>query len=92
MHMKIKLITEEAPFHAIGEVRWYDVVRDTAELTYQLGVEFLEVKDIEKKQLVRFLKKHETNRGVFRKLFAVIPLTKITVICKQVGKVSSVFL
>ncbi|MDO8720819.1 MAG: PilZ domain-containing protein [Syntrophales bacterium] len=41
LHMKIKLITEEAPFHAIGEVLWYDVVRDTAGFTYQLGVESL---------------------------------------------------
>lgn len=69
LHMKIKLIPEEAPFYATGEVRWYDGMRDTAEFTYQLGVEFLEIKDIEKKQLVRFLKINKTNRGFFRKLF-----------------------
>src|SRR4030067_1043125 len=37
LHMEIKLVPEEPPFHAIGEVRWYDSARDPAEFTYQLG-------------------------------------------------------
>ena len=69
LRMKIELIPGEAPFHAIGEVRWYDSVRDQAEFTYQLGVEFLEIKDSEKKQLIRFLKTHDTKKGGIRKLF-----------------------
>ena len=69
LHMKITLIPEEPPFYAIGEVRWYDTVRDPSEFTYQLGVEFLKIKDIEKKQLIRFLKNHKTKKGGIRKLF-----------------------
>lgn len=68
--MKIELIPAEAPFYAIGEVRWYDVAHDTIELTYHLGVEFLKIEDMEKKQLARFLKEQETNKGR-RKLFGM---------------------
>ena len=71
LRMKIELIPEEAPFYAIGEVRWYDVARDTAELTYHLGVEFLEIEERGKNQLARFLKEHETKMGG-RKLFGIM--------------------
>ena len=33
---------------AIGEVRWYDVVRDANECIYQIGIEFLDIKDGER--------------------------------------------
>ena len=63
LRMKIELISAEAPFYAIGEVRWYDVARDTAELTYLMGVEFMGFNDMEKNQLVSFLKKHATKNA-----------------------------
>jgi hypothetical protein len=67
--LKIKLIPDEPPFTAIGEVRWYDVVRDAPEFMYQIGIEFLDIKDNGKDQLMRFLKSHKTNNGFFHKLF-----------------------
>ena len=69
VRLKIELIPEEPPFMAIGEVRWYDVVRDATECMYQVGIEFLEIKDNGKEQLARFLKRHKTGDGFFRKLF-----------------------
>lgn len=69
LRLKIALIPEEPPFTAIGEVRWYDVVRDATECMYQVGIEFLEIKDNGKEQLARFLKSHKTGDGFFRKLF-----------------------
>ncbi len=69
LHLKIDLIPEEPPFTAIGEVRWYDVVRDATECMYQIGIEFIDIKDNGKKQLARFLKSHKTGDGFFRKLF-----------------------
>ena len=69
LRLKIELIPEESPFTAIGEVRWYDVVRDAAESVYQIGIEFIEIKDNGKGQLARFLKSHKTAGGFFRKIF-----------------------
>ncbi len=69
LRLKIDLIPDEPPFTAIGEARWYDVVRDANECTYQVGIEFLDVKDQGKNQLGRFLKKHRTSGGLFRRLF-----------------------
>ncbi len=69
LHMKIELIPEEAPFSAIGEVRWYDVAQDSAEFMYQIGVAFVQIKYSGKKQLARFLKKYETPKGILGKLF-----------------------
>ena len=59
LRLKIELLPAEAPFYATGEVRWYDVARDTVELTYHLGVEFLEFKDRGEDQLLRFLRAQE---------------------------------
>ncbi len=69
LHLKIELIPEEPPFTAIGEVRWYDVPRDTTGCMYQIGIVFIDIKDKGKDQLVRFLKRHRTNGGFFRRLF-----------------------
>ena len=69
LRLKIELIPEESPFTAIGEVRWYDVVRDETGCLYQVGIEFMEIKDHGKDLLGRFLKRHRTNGGFFRKLF-----------------------
>jgi hypothetical protein len=63
LRMQIELIPAEAPFQAIGEVRWYDVARQTDGLTYLLGVEFMGLNDLGKNQLLRFLKKQETNQA-----------------------------
>ena len=67
LYLKIDLIPNEPPFTAIGEVRWYDVARDAIEFMYQIGVEFLEIKDNGKDQLIRFLKSHKTNNDVLAK-------------------------
>jgi hypothetical protein len=69
LHMTIELIPGEPPFTAIGEVRWYDVVRNNTECVYQIGIEFLEIKATGKDQLHRFLKTHTINVGIFHKLF-----------------------
>jgi hypothetical protein len=69
LHMTIELIPEEPQFTAIGEVRWYDVARGTTECLYQIGIEFLDIKGQGKDQLLRFLKSHKNNKGLFHKLF-----------------------
>jgi hypothetical protein len=69
LKLNIALIPEEPPFTAIGEVRWYDVVRHANESMYQVGIEFLEVKDNGKDQLARFLKSRRTGVGFFRRFF-----------------------
>jgi len=70
LHMTIKLLPEDPPVTAIGEVRWYDIVRDTTtECLYQIGIEFLDIKATGKDQLHRFLKSHKINEGLFDKLF-----------------------
>ena len=68
LRLKIDLIPDEPPVTAIGEARWYDIVREANECTYQVGIEFLDVKDLGRDQLARFLKRHRTG-GFFRKLF-----------------------
>ena len=69
LHLTIALIPEEQPFSAIGEVRWYDVARDTNGYMYQVGIEFMDIKGNGKDQLVRFLKSHRSKDGFFHKLF-----------------------
>jgi hypothetical protein len=69
LHLKIDLIPEEPPFTAIGEVRWYDVVRDAAECLYLIGIEFIEIEDKGKTQIARFLKSHRSDGGFFHRLF-----------------------
>jgi len=70
LHLKIDLIPEKPPFTAIGEVRWYDVVHDDAtECMYQIGIEFINIKDNGKTQLAKFLKSHKTGGGFFHRLF-----------------------
>ncbi len=68
LHMTIKLIPDEPPFSAIGEVRWYDVARDRTQCLYQIGIEFLDIKETGKEQLHRFLKNH-ANKGLLHKFF-----------------------
>jgi hypothetical protein len=77
LHLKIDLFPEEPPFVAIGEVRWYDVVRNTTGCMYQIGITFIDIKDNGKDQLARFLKSHKTGDGFFRKLFKK-PLLRFT--------------
>ena len=72
VQLKIELIPEEPPFIAIGEVRWYDVIRNANDCMYQIGIEFLEIKGKGKDQLAKFLKRHKTTKtgdGFFHKLF-----------------------
>jgi hypothetical protein len=61
--MKMSLIPEEPPLQALGEVRWYDIVHDETPCIYLLGVEFVEIKDSGKAQLLRFLKSHKHTDG-----------------------------
>jgi cold shock CspA family protein len=68
LHLSIELIPEEPPLMVIGEVQWYDIADDISEFTCRLGVAFIEIKDGGKDQLARFLKKHQNNKGYFKKL------------------------
>jgi hypothetical protein len=61
LHLMIELSPEEPPFEAIGELCWYDVARDTAELMYHIGIEFIDINGNRKEQLARFLKKHKSD-------------------------------
>jgi c-di-GMP-binding flagellar brake protein YcgR len=67
IYMNIELIPNEQLFEAIGEVRWYDILRD--EYIYQVGVAFIDIKNNGKEQLLRFLKTLKSNKGYFHKLF-----------------------
>jgi hypothetical protein len=60
--MKMDIIPGEPPVSALGEVRWYDVVRDSTACFYQLGVEFIEIEEDGKAQLARYLKGYSKNR------------------------------
>ena len=68
LHLSIELIPEEPPLMVTGVVQWYDVSRDIPEFIFRLGVVFIEIKDVGKDQLARFLKKHQSNKGYFEKL------------------------
>lgn len=68
LHLSIELIPDEPPFMATGEVLWYDAAYDIPEFICRLGVAFIEIKDGGKDQLARFLKKHQDNKGYFKKL------------------------
>jgi hypothetical protein len=61
LHLSIELIPEEPPLTVTGAVRWYDIARDIPEAIYQLGVAFIDIKDVGKDQLARFLKNHQKN-------------------------------
>ena len=67
IYMNIELIPNEQLFEAIGEIRWYDILRD--EYIYQVGVAFIDIKNNGKEQLLRFLKTLKSKRGYFHKLF-----------------------
>jgi hypothetical protein len=69
LRLKIDLLPEKPPFTAIGEVRWYDVIHEVNECIYQIGIEFIDIKDDGKDRLSRFLKSHRTGDGFLRKLF-----------------------
>lgn len=69
LHMNIELIPNERLFEAIGEVRWYDISSEIPEYIYQVGVEYIDIKNNGKEQLLRFLKSHTGNKGFFYKLF-----------------------
>jgi hypothetical protein len=61
LHLLIELIPDEPAFEAMGEPCWYDVAHDEPELTYQIGIEFIDIKGDGRKQLARFLKHHKSN-------------------------------
>ncbi|HOG16509.1 MAG TPA: PilZ domain-containing protein [Syntrophales bacterium] len=63
LHMKISLFPEEPPFLVTGEVCWYDVDCEVDENIYRLGVEFLDIAEQGKGQLLRFLKIHKNREG-----------------------------
>ncbi|PKN19440.1 MAG: hypothetical protein CVU71_08005 [Deltaproteobacteria bacterium HGW-Deltaproteobacteria-6] len=69
LYMSMELIEHEQLFEATGEARWYDISSDIPESIYRVGVEFIDIKDNGKEQLLRFLKKHKSGRGYFFKLF-----------------------
>ena len=69
LYMKIEIAPDEQLFEATGEARWYDISRDIPEFIYRVGVEFIDIKNNGKEQLLKFLKNHKSNKGYFHKLF-----------------------
>lgn len=69
LRMRICLFQDEEPVEAVGEVCWYDIVREPQECRYQLGIDFLEIAEPGKDQLIRFLRSRREGEGLFRKLF-----------------------
>jgi hypothetical protein len=63
LHLSIEINPEEPPLKATGEVRWYDIARDTPESICRLGVAFIEIENGGKDRLAKFLKKHQSSRG-----------------------------
>lgn len=72
LDMEIELISGEAPLKARGEVCWYDVVRDTEEFMYQVGIVFAEFEGHGKEQLTLFIKNHRKNKGFFSRILSKI--------------------
>ena len=73
--LRIQLSADEPPLVAIGEVRWYDVIRGESAGMYQVGIEFIELRDNAKDRLAAFLKRHRTDEGFFRRLIRkVLPV------------------
>jgi hypothetical protein len=68
LRLRIELVPEEPPLTATGEVRWYDIARDTPESVCRLGVAFIEIEDGGKQRLARLLKKHQKKRGYLQKM------------------------
>ena len=71
LRLSIKLVPEEPPLTATGEVRWYDIARDIPESICRLGVAFIEIEDGGKERLARLLKKHQNKMRVFSKNITV---------------------
>jgi hypothetical protein len=69
LRMRVVLFQDEEPLEAVGEVCWYDIVHEPSEYRYQLGIDFLEITERGKDQLIRFLKSHRNGEGLFRRLF-----------------------
>ncbi len=69
LDMEIELVAGENPVKAVGEVCWYDVIRDSEEFMYQIGVVFIKIEGTAKEQLKNFLKSSVKNPGFFKKLF-----------------------
>ena len=68
LRMTLTLVPQEPPLTAIGEVRWYDIVREEAGCLYQIGIEFLDIKIGGKEQLHQFLKSRQP-QGIIQKIF-----------------------
>jgi hypothetical protein len=76
--LKIELEPAQPPVVAIGEVRWYDVIRGESAGLYQVGIEFIELRGNGKDRLSAFLKGHRTGEGSFRRLIRkVLPLRSV---------------
>ena len=67
LDMEIELGTGEHPLKAKGEVRWYDVARDSVEFMYNVGVLFTEFKGDGEEALKAFLKKQ--GKGFLERFF-----------------------
>lgn len=61
LHLSIALIPDEPRFEATGELCWYDVAHDKADFMYHIGIEFIGIKESQKEQLARFLKKYRSD-------------------------------
>lgn len=67
--LEIKLIPDEKPIKAIGEVCWYDLSRETEEFMFQVGVVFISFESNGKEALKSFLKCQNISRGNFLQRF-----------------------
>ena len=67
LDMEIDLVAGEPPLKAKGEVRWYDIARDSVEFMYLVGVLFVEIEGDGEEALKAFLKKQ--GKGFLERLF-----------------------
>ncbi len=71
LNMEIELVPGEEPVVVIGEVCWYDVLRETEEFMYQVGVVFLEFEGHAKERIKLFLKSHKGQESLISKISAL---------------------
>lgn len=65
LRLSIKLVPEEPPLTATGEVRWYDIARDIPESICRLGVAFIKIENGGTERLGHLLKRHQKKRRYF---------------------------
>jgi len=73
LDMAIELYDIEKTIQVTGEVCWYDLLPESENFMFQVGIVFLDIKPQDKDQLKNFLKKHQPRRnGFLRRLFNIL--------------------